>query len=30
MNYADWLKTIPAEISEDPLWNQEAYRLALF
>src|SRR6266576_887696 len=30
MNYADWLKTVPAEIREDPLWNMEAYRLALF
>lgn len=30
MNYADWLKNIPGEMSEDPLWNQEAYRLALF
>src|SRR5436309_10799387 len=23
MNYADWLKTVPVEIREDPLWNQE-------
>src|SRR5439155_4681391 len=30
MNYADWLKTVPVEIREDPLWNVEAYRLALF
>jgi len=30
MNYLDWLKTVPPEIQEDPLWNQEAYRLALF
>src|SRR6266704_3647657 len=30
MNYADWLKTVPVEIREDPLWNQEAYRLSLF
>src|SRR6266403_3077740 len=30
MNYSDWLKTVPVEIREDPLWNQEAYRLALF
>src|SRR6266853_1233430 len=30
MNYVDWLKTVPVEIREDPLWNQEAYRLALF
>lgn len=30
MNYLDWLKTVPQEIQEDPLWNQEAYRLSLF
>jgi four helix bundle protein len=30
MNYAEWLKTVPDEIREDPLWNVEAYRLALF
>ena len=30
MNYAEWVKTVPTEIREDPLWNQEAYRLALF
>src|SRR3569833_2781819 len=30
MNFAEWLKTVPNEISEDPLWNVEAYRLALF
>jgi four helix bundle protein len=30
MNYVDWLKTVPVEIRADPLWNQEAYRLALF
>jgi four helix bundle protein len=30
MNYVDWLKTVPVQIREDPLWNQEAYRLALF
>jgi four helix bundle protein len=30
MNYSDWLKTVPVEIREDTLWNQEAYRLALF
>lgn len=30
MNYTDWLKTVPDEIREDPLWNQEAYRLSLF
>jgi four helix bundle protein len=30
MNYTDWLKTVPPEIREDPLWDQEAFRLALF
>src|SRR6266436_659514 len=30
MKYPDWLKTVPVEIREDPLWNIEAYRLALF
>lgn len=30
MIYAEWLKTVPNDIREDPLWNVEAYRLALF
>ena len=30
MNYVDWVKTVPVQIREDPLWNQEAHRLALF
>lgn len=30
MNYAQWLKDIPSEISNDPIWRLEAYRLALF
>ena len=30
MNYTEWLKTVPTDIREDPLWNVEAYRLALF
>ncbi len=30
MNYADWLKTVPKELTEDSLWKMEAYRLALF
>lgn len=30
MNYLDWQKIVPTEIQQDPLWNQEAYRLALF
>lgn len=30
MNYQQWLETVPAEITGDPLWTIEAYRLALF
>jgi four helix bundle protein len=30
MNYPKWLETVPKEMCEDPLWNVEAYRLALF
>ncbi len=30
MNYREWLETVPAEITGDPLWTIEAYRLALF
>src|ERR1043166_7163552 len=30
MNYASWLQNVPRQIQEDLLWNQEAYRLALF
>jgi len=30
MNYTDWVKTVPLEIQQDSLWNQEVYRLALF
>ncbi len=30
MNYAEWLKTIPPEITNDPIWKLEVYRLALF
>jgi four helix bundle protein len=30
MNYEDWLKSVPVEITGDPLWKVEAYRLALF
>ncbi len=29
-NYSDWLKSAPSCLKEDPLWNVEAYRLALF
>src|SRR5437773_2205286 len=28
MNYADWLKTVPVEIREDPLWKQKGLVLA--
>jgi four helix bundle protein len=30
MNYETWVKTVPAEITDDSLWKMEAYRLALF
>src|SRR5215813_9050667 len=30
MNFEEWLKTVPAQITGDPLWKLEAYRLALF
>jgi four helix bundle protein len=30
MNYPSWLKSVSLEITGDPLWNVEAYRLALF
>ncbi len=30
MNYAEWLKTVPSEITNDPIWRLEVYRLALF
>jgi len=30
MNYHDWLAETPTEIVNDPLWNTELYRLALF
>ena len=30
MNYAEWLETIPSEITNDPIWKLEVYRLALF
>ena len=28
--YLEWLKTVPAEIANDPIWKLEVYRLALF
>jgi four helix bundle protein len=30
MNYEAWLKSVPIQITGDPLWTVEAYRLALF
>ena len=30
MNYADWVKTVPDDITGDALWTVEAYRLGLF
>ena len=30
MNFDDWLKSVPVEITGDLLWKVEAYRLALF
>lgn len=30
MNYAEWLNTVPSEITNDPIWKLEVYRLALF
>jgi len=30
MNYQEWIRSVPAEITADPLWTVEAYRLAWF
>jgi hypothetical protein len=30
MNYSEWLGTVPPEITNDPIWKLEVYRLALF
>jgi four helix bundle protein len=30
MNYQEWMRSVPLEITGDPLWKVEAYRLALF
>ncbi len=30
MNYENWMRSVPAEITGDSLWKVEAYRLALF
>ena len=30
MNYQEWLATVPPEITQDPLWKLDVYRLGLF
>lgn len=30
MTYEEWLKTVPTEFKDDPLWSMEVYRFALF
>lgn len=30
MKYRKWLESMPGDITSDPLWNLEIYRLALF
>lgn len=30
MDYEEWVKGVPGEITGDALWRVEAYRLALF
>jgi len=30
MKYAEWLEKVPSEITADPIWKLEVYRLALF
>lgn len=30
MTYTEWTRTVPLEITGDPLWTVEAYRLSLF
>jgi four helix bundle protein len=30
MKYAEWLIEVPSEITNDPIWKLEVYRLALF
>lgn len=29
-NYEEWLRTVPTDLTEDPLWRAEFYRLAIF
>jgi len=28
--HQEWLLTVPSEITADPLWHMEVYRIALF
>ena len=30
MKFVEWLGTVPSEITNDPIWKLEVYRLALF
>ena len=30
MKYTEWLKTVPPEITNDPIWKLDVYQLALF
>lgn len=30
MKYAEWILLVPSEITNDPIWKLEVYRLALF
>ena len=30
MTFKEWLETVPRELSEDPLWRMEVYRLSVF
>ena len=30
MKYSEWLENVPCEITNDPIWKLEVYRLALF
>jgi four helix bundle protein len=30
VNYQEWMKTVPEEITQDPLWSLEVYRLGFF
>jgi len=30
MTYEEWLASVPPELTNDPLWRMEVYRLAIF